>query len=80
MGEFDKDVAESVIRGKYQNRSNASKKWVRASPTVVLQLQIYQFFYLFQYLRCFTFYEVLLEPSPSSVPVHFLFHFSSSIF
>lgn len=38
MGEFDKDVAESVIRGKYQNRSNASKKWVRASPTVALTL------------------------------------------
>lgn len=35
MGEFDKDVAESVIRGKHQNGPNASKKWVRASPTMV---------------------------------------------
>lgn len=37
-------------------------------------------FELFEYLGCVTFYDILGERSSSSVPEHFLFHFSSSIF
>ncbi|GMQ06523.1 hypothetical protein CsSME_00051074 [Camellia sinensis var. sinensis] len=38
MGEFGKEKAHSVITGKQQNGTIASKKWIHASPTMTLTL------------------------------------------